>query len=239
MGPVRWREQRLHRCPDGIYHFGLECAHDDGYLHQVVGRWVRTRHSNRAIPTTGGWSSYRLSKRVLSLAWECASYLPLCFRKKKAPIMAIQRINIKTIPPNINAAPREIAVTAWPMVPYPLLCRTTHASPIAVYPTTSTISMIVAPRTSSFENNQAMPPIITREAMTVAARINLRAESRLLGTVLSFLLSLPIADRLLDDFPDCGTQRPTYTCADDGGQTGGRHSEKCEYKFAGTSCEGA
>jgi hypothetical protein len=37
MGPVRWRQQRLHRCPDGIYHLGLERAHDVGCLHQVVG----------------------------------------------------------------------------------------------------------------------------------------------------------------------------------------------------------
>ncbi len=67
-----------------------------------------------------------------------------CFRKKKAPIMATQRINIRTIPPNINAAPREIAVTGWPMVPYPLLCRRTHASPIVAGTAEVTPSRVLA-----------------------------------------------------------------------------------------------
>ncbi len=37
-GPAR--KQRLHCCPNGIYHLGVERTHDDEYLHQVVGRWV-------------------------------------------------------------------------------------------------------------------------------------------------------------------------------------------------------
>jgi hypothetical protein len=31
------RDERLDRGPDSIDHFGVERAHDDGYLHQVVG----------------------------------------------------------------------------------------------------------------------------------------------------------------------------------------------------------
>ena len=30
------REQCFDRFPDGIYHFGIQCAHDDGVLHLVV-----------------------------------------------------------------------------------------------------------------------------------------------------------------------------------------------------------
>lgn len=37
MGPVGLREQRLEALPENIDHFTLERAHDDGYLHQVVG----------------------------------------------------------------------------------------------------------------------------------------------------------------------------------------------------------
>jgi len=33
----RGRDPRFERSPEGISHFGLERAHDDGYLHQVVG----------------------------------------------------------------------------------------------------------------------------------------------------------------------------------------------------------
>jgi hypothetical protein len=36
MGPVRGGNQGLNRCPDGIYYFGLERAHDGGVLHWVV-----------------------------------------------------------------------------------------------------------------------------------------------------------------------------------------------------------
>ncbi len=37
VGINRGWEQRLEGRQDGIYHLGLERAHDDGYLHQVVG----------------------------------------------------------------------------------------------------------------------------------------------------------------------------------------------------------
>ena len=30
------REQCFDRFPDGIYHFGIQCAYDDGVLHLVV-----------------------------------------------------------------------------------------------------------------------------------------------------------------------------------------------------------
>src|SRR5665213_4296396 len=40
MGPRCRRDPRLNRRPDGIKHFGLECAHDDRDLHLVVVRWV-------------------------------------------------------------------------------------------------------------------------------------------------------------------------------------------------------
>jgi hypothetical protein len=39
MGPVWGGQQGLNRCPNGIYYFGLECAHDDGVLHRVVDGW--------------------------------------------------------------------------------------------------------------------------------------------------------------------------------------------------------
>src|ERR1700687_947852 len=34
------RDHRFDRCPDCIYHFGFERAHDDGALHCVVVCWV-------------------------------------------------------------------------------------------------------------------------------------------------------------------------------------------------------
>jgi len=58
VGPVRGREQGLDRCPHCIKHFGLECAHDIGDLHLVVGL-ERTQNQIWAITTTGGWSPIR------------------------------------------------------------------------------------------------------------------------------------------------------------------------------------
>ena len=40
MGPRCWWDQGLNCSPDGIKHFGLECAHDNEVLHLVVGCWV-------------------------------------------------------------------------------------------------------------------------------------------------------------------------------------------------------
>lgn len=48
--------QRLAGSPDGIYHFRVERAHDEGDLHLVVGGWVKHPGSLGAT-TTGGWSA--------------------------------------------------------------------------------------------------------------------------------------------------------------------------------------
>lgn len=53
---VAARHEPFKRCPDGISHFGIERAHDDRYLHEVVGRWVAPGKKNRALTTTGGWA---------------------------------------------------------------------------------------------------------------------------------------------------------------------------------------
>jgi len=42
MGLLLGWEQRLDGRSDGIYHFGLECAHDVSDLHWVVG-WIAPR----------------------------------------------------------------------------------------------------------------------------------------------------------------------------------------------------
>jgi hypothetical protein len=49
MGLIRGWEQGLHRCPDGIYHFRLECAHYVCDLHLVVGRWVHSASQPRQL----------------------------------------------------------------------------------------------------------------------------------------------------------------------------------------------
>jgi len=63
MGSVRGWEQRFDRCPDGIKHFGLECAHDVCDLHLVVGLG-RTQNQIWAITTTGGWSPIRAASKA-------------------------------------------------------------------------------------------------------------------------------------------------------------------------------
>ncbi len=58
IGPEGW-QQRLRRRPDGLSHFRVQSAHDK----ELPAPWSlglgRTRHQNRATPTTGGWSSNR------------------------------------------------------------------------------------------------------------------------------------------------------------------------------------
>jgi len=50
-------QQRLTGSPDGIYHFGVERAHDEGDLHLVIGGWVKHPDCLGATTTTGGWSA--------------------------------------------------------------------------------------------------------------------------------------------------------------------------------------
>jgi hypothetical protein len=56
------RDQGLDCCPDGIYHFGFECAHYVGDLHLVVGS-ERTQNQIWALTTTGGWSPIRAAPK--------------------------------------------------------------------------------------------------------------------------------------------------------------------------------
>jgi hypothetical protein len=44
---VRGGEQGFNRSPNGIYHFGLECAHYVYDFHLVVGRWVHSASQPR------------------------------------------------------------------------------------------------------------------------------------------------------------------------------------------------
>src|SRR5664280_788477 len=66
MGPRRRRDQRLGRSPDGIKHFGFECAHDNKVLHLVVGCCVALGIKPRANTTTGGWSPIRAAPKALT-----------------------------------------------------------------------------------------------------------------------------------------------------------------------------
>jgi hypothetical protein len=56
--PRAWH-QVLYSCPNGIYHFGIERAHDVKNLHLVVGGWVSTPILSGATTTTGGWAPIR------------------------------------------------------------------------------------------------------------------------------------------------------------------------------------
>jgi hypothetical protein len=56
MGVLWLRDQGFYGSPDGIYHFGVERAHD--IRGPPFGRWVVGKHPDclGATPTTGGWS---------------------------------------------------------------------------------------------------------------------------------------------------------------------------------------
>jgi hypothetical protein len=56
MGTGRRREQTFDGVPDGIDHFGLERANDVQVPPPGRRLMGSTRHQNRAITTTGGWS---------------------------------------------------------------------------------------------------------------------------------------------------------------------------------------
>jgi len=67
MGLRRRRDQGLRRSPDGIKHFGLECAHDNEVLHLVVGCWVALgiKPEPTRRPVDGHLSARPLSARSL------------------------------------------------------------------------------------------------------------------------------------------------------------------------------
>jgi hypothetical protein len=52
------RDERLDTSPDHIYHFGVECAHDGGDLHLVVGSMTAPQVS-WGQNNTGGWPLLR------------------------------------------------------------------------------------------------------------------------------------------------------------------------------------
>ena len=74
-----WRDQGFDRCPDGIYHFGFECADYVGDLHLVVGS-ERTQNQIWALTTTGGWSPIRAAPK------SCGSRTPV-HRSKRSGML--------------------------------------------------------------------------------------------------------------------------------------------------------